>query len=472
MRKNKMKNKSIIIILTAFLFTSVIAVESINSQQNGTIVSIENITIEPSKLKSARILIHNINNLGSFKVSISYDTTILNVAHVDNCEVDEIFSYKDTTKGVLNITGYNISAITSGLICIAEIVFKAVGSDGDSCDLVIEDSELLSADPTPIEIPHETDNGMATIKAGSSDGGGGGDGGNIPPIADASSSETTGYVGTPVNFDGSASYDPDGPITNFSWDFGDGKTGYGSIITHIYTKKGTFSVTLRVRDNAGATDDDIVQVVISQPNIPPVAPDVDGPQSGRKNTVLNYTVVSTDEDGDDIQYIFDWGDDTIIYSDFVDNGTVVTESHSWSMWGVYSVMVKAFDNMSESGASSFVVLIDVIWVKDIGYLIDTDSDGVTYEKFYSNETGSQTDPAKLEDGSYRINSDADADDDWIYDPQTDTLTPYAAPSEKKEEQDNSLLYAFIIIVIIILIIISVAVGRKPKSPKKSKSKEK
>ena len=474
MRKNIKRNQSIIIILTAILFTSILAVETINSQQNGTILSIEDITIEPNELKSAKVLVHNVDNLGSFNLTVSYDSAILNVQDVDNCEIDQI--YVNKTKGNLNILGINIDAITTDLVCIAEIRFKAVGSDGDTCDLIIEDSELLTADNnSPIPIPHEISNGKATIKAESSDGGGdggsGGDTGNNPPIADASNSETTGYVGTSVNFDGSLSYDSDGPITNFSWDFGDGKTGYGRTTTHIYTKTGTFSVTLRVTDNGGLTDDDTIQVVISQPNIPPTAPVVDGPRSGKKSTVFDYTAVSTDGDDDSIQYIFDWGDNTGSNTSFVDNGTIVTESHSWSMWGVYTIKVKAYDSMSESGTTKLVVLIDVMWVEDIGYLIDTDSDGVTYEKFYSNETEGQTDPTILDNGSYMINSDADAADDWIYDPQTDTLTAYAEPSEQKEEeQDNNLLYAFIIIIIIILVIIGVVLGRKPKSPKESTPK--
>lgn len=476
MRKNIKRNQSIIII-TAILFISTIAVDSINSQQNGTIISIDNITIEINKIKSAKVLVHNVENFGSFKISISYDTTMLNVVNVDNCEIEDIGKYDDVTLGVLNITGYNISAITTDLICIAEIWFKAVGSDGDSCDLIIEYSELLSADPNPIDIPHETTDGEAILKAGSSDGdggdgGNGGDTGNNPPVADASNSETTGYVDAPVNFDGSLSYDPDGPITNFSWDFGDGKTGYGSTTTHIYTKTGTFLATLRVTDNGGLTNDDTVQVIISQPNRPPSAPVVGGPQSGTKNTVYDYTAVSSDEDNDSIQYEFDWGDDTSITSDFVDNATVVTESHSWSAGGVYNVMVKAYDAMSESGTSKLVVLIDAMWVKDIGYLIDTDGDGVTYEVFFSNETESQTDPILLDNGSYKVNSDSDDDADWIYDPQTDDLTPYAEPSEHIEKEDYTLWYALILIVIIILVIIGAAVGRKPKPAKKPESKKK
>ena len=163
MRKNIKRNQSIVIILTAILFTSIIAFESINSQQNGTILSIEEITIQPNKLKSAKVLVHNVENLGSFNFSVSYDSTILNVNEVDNCEMDQVFSYQnDATKGVLIILGINISAITTDEICIAKIEFKAVGSDGDSCDLIISDSELLTAETNgddPIPISHEIVNG-------------------------------------------------------------------------------------------------------------------------------------------------------------------------------------------------------------------------------------------------------------------------------------------------------------------------
>jgi len=468
MRKNIKRNKSIIIILAAILFMSTIAVESINSQQNGTILSIENITIETNKIKSAKVLVHNVDNLGSFKVSILYDTSILNVANVDNCEIDDVVKYENITLGILNITGYNFSAITTDLICIAEIQFKAVGSDGQTCDLIIKYSQLLTADPAPIQISHETSNGTATIEAGSSGGGSGGTTSNIPPIADASNSETTGFVYTTINFDGTASSDSDGTITDYTWKFGDGITGYGSTTTHIYTETGTYSVTLSVTDDDGASDDDVVQVVISQPNIPPTAPDVDGPRSGKKNTVLSYSAVSTDEDNNSIQYIFDWDDGIINTSVFVNNGTGITQSHSWSISGVYTIKVKAYDGMSESGITNYVVLIDAIWVKDIGYLIDSDGDGVTYEKFYSNETQGQTNTKQLENGSYMINSDSDDDNDWIYDPQTDTLNPYEPPSEPEEEEDSTLLYAFIIIVVIILLIIGAVVGRKPKPEEEAK----
>jgi len=75
---------------------------------------------------------------------------------------------------------------------------------------------------------------------------------NQPPLARMSASPNSGAAPLTVHFDGSGSSDPDGSITSFAWDFGDGSSGAGPVIDHTYPAAGTFTATLTVTDNQGA----------------------------------------------------------------------------------------------------------------------------------------------------------------------------------------------------------------------------
>jgi parallel beta-helix repeat protein len=52
-----------------------------------------------------------------------------------------------------------------------------------------------------------------------------------------------------ITFDASRSYDPDGSIIEYKWDFGDGVTGTGITYNHTYIANGTYNVKLTVIDN-------------------------------------------------------------------------------------------------------------------------------------------------------------------------------------------------------------------------------
>ena len=63
--------------------------------------------------------------------------------------------------------------------------------------------------------------------------------------------------------DGSS--DPDGTVTGWAWDFGDGATATTQNPTHTYATKGTYTVALTVTDNSGGRSSHTTQVIITEP---------------------------------------------------------------------------------------------------------------------------------------------------------------------------------------------------------------
>ncbi len=87
---------------------------------------------------------------------------------------------------------------------------------------------------------------------------------NQPPIADLSG-PTTGVANQLLSFSAVGSSDPDGTITAYKWDFGDGTTANFTFprATHRYSEPGTYLVQLIVEDDKGATAIASQQVVVS-----------------------------------------------------------------------------------------------------------------------------------------------------------------------------------------------------------------
>ena len=87
---------------------------------------------------------------------------------------------------------------------------------------------------------------------------------DLPPVASFSASSLTGYPNNHLTFDATGSYDPDGSITSYAWDFGDGTTGSGQVVSHSWTSVGGYTVTLTVTDNAGLTASTSQRVTIQR----------------------------------------------------------------------------------------------------------------------------------------------------------------------------------------------------------------
>lgn len=68
--------------------------------------------------------------------------------------------------------------------------------------------------------------------------------------------------GLSVTFDASSSFDPDGQITSWHWEFGDNTDGAGEVITHHYSTSGIYNVTLIVTDNDGANNSHTTRITV------------------------------------------------------------------------------------------------------------------------------------------------------------------------------------------------------------------
>jgi parallel beta-helix repeat protein len=87
-----------------------------------------------------------------------------------------------------------------------------------------------------------------------------------PPIASFTCSSENPTSGQIITFDASDSYDHDGTIVSYQWDFGDGTTAEGEIVSHRFRGKmncpKSYTVTLTVKDDSEDTGVDTAHVKV------------------------------------------------------------------------------------------------------------------------------------------------------------------------------------------------------------------
>lgn len=177
---------------------------------------------------------------------------------------------------------------------------------------------------------------------------------NNAPNANASAGEPyTGMVNESITFNASFSYDPDQDSLSYFWDFGDGTTGAGEIITHIYAYIGFFNVTLTVTDSHGKTDSDTTVALVHEPRKPLSQPTITGPNKGYINSIYNFTI-SINGSEDTLQFIVDWDDEAISQSNSHSAGSSFLINHVWTQPGTYHITVTASDGFTNATAKKTI----------------------------------------------------------------------------------------------------------------------
>jgi PKD repeat protein len=163
---------------------------------------------------------------------------------------------------------------------------------------------------------------------------------NQPPVAAFTSS--CSFLA--CSFDASGSSDPDGTISSYSWDFGDGTTGTGNTPSHTYALAGSYAVKLTVVDNSGGIDTVTHQVSAVAANQLPLAAFT----SSCSFLACSFDASgSSDPDGTISSYSWDFGDGT--------TGTGKTASHTYGTAGTYSVQLTVTDNTGGTGTVTHTV---------------------------------------------------------------------------------------------------------------------
>jgi len=158
---------------------------------------------------------------------------------------------------------------------------------------------------------------------------------NRPPVAEFSESASIVYTGEVINFDASDSYDPDGYIVSYSWDFGDGTTASGVTVSHSYIDNGEYTVTLTVTDDFGAIDTKTATKMVK--NRPPIASLMGYVESCDKEEIATFDASpSYDPDGTIVEYFWDFGDGN--------TATGIKVSNTYSESGVYTVTLTVTDD--------------------------------------------------------------------------------------------------------------------------------
>jgi hypothetical protein len=124
---------------------------------------------------------------------------------------------------------------------------------------------------------------------------------------------------------------------------------WGAKLTDAYPNG---SVWFSLDDGTSFTEDssaDLAFATYGFDNLPPSAPTITGPNSGKPNTEYDFYFNATDPDGDPIMFIIEWEVNVTETTEYGDSGVEIMLKHSWAEKGNYTIRAKTRDiNGAES----------------------------------------------------------------------------------------------------------------------------
>jgi len=165
--------------------------------------------------------------------------------------------------------------------------------------------------------------------------------------------------------DASKSFDKDGNISEYRWDFSTGETKYGKIINHSFSQSGKFSAILTVTDNTKISNNQTSDTLIINVNAPPNS------LIKSVNEAYEKSILEFDGSGS-----YDPENDNISFEWFINNQKIEINknkiSHKFFFPGKYTIkLIVKDDSGYESSFSIYNKSIEIIELPKISIGNDT-----------------------------------------------------------------------------------------------------
>jgi PKD repeat protein len=175
-----------------------------------------------------------------------------------------------------------------------------------------------------------------------------GGGGQTPPNQAPQAEFSADCTELACSFDATGSSDADGELIDFSWQFGDGGSASGQTVEHTFSEEGTFTVTLTVADDGGASASDVQTVSLVLPNSEPIAK---FSSQCTHNVCVFDGSGSLDEDGAVVAWSWSLGDGTFAGG--------ASAQHEYAQAGAYTVTLTVTDDAGALDAASNTITLSL-----------------------------------------------------------------------------------------------------------------
>lgn len=180
--------------------------------------------------------------------------------------------------------------------------------------------------------------------------------GNLAPIAAFSADVTVLNSGGSASFNAANTYDPDGTISSYEWNFGDGSsiaTGVSS--SHAYTSAGVFLCSLTVTDNAGSQGVSHRLIYVhGAGNLPVASMTTSGTTISPGGSVSFNSIGSNDPDGGNIWLSWDFGDPA---STNTNHSNQSAPTHMYPQTGYYHVTLTVTDDEGSQAVATTTITV-------------------------------------------------------------------------------------------------------------------